>query len=171
MAFATEPELEAFVGHAVDSTRATLLLDGATAAIVGELGGNRVLQDDYTATLDGTGSEQMTLPQWPVTAVASVVVDGDALTADDDYRWSQAGILERAGGCWPDKLRSVVVTWSAGYHTVPDGIRRVCLQVAGRGLLNPQSIVWTQGANLPVNLGLTEAEKDDVHAALNADPT
>lgn len=165
MAYATETELENYVGHAVDSDRATLLLDLASASI-DDAADRDLTEAAATETLDGTGANELVLPRWPVTAVASVVDDGDTLTFDDDYRWSRAGVLERTGSCWTSKKRGVVVTYTAGYSTIPTGVKLVTLQAVGRVLVNPQGLRYAEGAGLPVELPLTKAEERQLKMAL-----
>lgn len=66
----------------LDATTATLLLECATAVVQEAAGDQRILQvtDDVT-TLTGTTDSSLHLPQIPVTAVASVTLDGSAVTA------------------------------------------------------------------------------------------
>lgn len=78
-------------------------------------------------TLQGNGRRLLQLPQVPVTAVASVVIDGVTQTVDVDYRWNAKGMLQRLGGCWP--FLPVVVTYSYGYAAAPDPIRRLCAKL------------------------------------------
>lgn len=166
MAYATEDDLEEWVGHAVDTARATLLLDLASAA-VSDAAGHDLDEASATETIDGSGAPELLLPRWPVTAVSTVVEDGDTLTFDDDYRWSYAGVLERTNGCWTGKKRAVDVTYTAGYSSVPDGIKGLTLQVAGRILINPQLVRYAEGAGLPDGgIELTAGETRQLHLAL-----
>lgn len=83
-----------------------------------------------TVTLDGNGKESLLLPAAPVTAVTSVVLDGEPLTYGTDYEWSQDGFLRRVGGYWPNRLRCVEVVWSHGYEPVPEDIAEVVIDQA-----------------------------------------
>lgn len=113
------------VGEAVQVER---LLDIASSTL---------LASAYGQTISEATTEDLTLspsggvvrfPQRPVTAVASVTYDGDALTEGDDYRWTEGGngqpayLIRRIDGVdsyWAD---DVVVTYTHGYATVPDQI-------------------------------------------------
>lgn len=172
MAFATQDDLEAFVGHPVDATRAQLLLDLASASVAEAAGVPIAALDGDEVTLYGTGSPLLLLPAWPVTAVATVTVDGTAVTG---FTWNRAGELRYSGG-WT-RGADIVVTYSHGYAeaAVPTTIKSVTLEVAARGLMNPQRLqsytgdgtaaVFGVGSALRT-LDLTDTERDRVMRAL-----
>lgn len=142
MAFATADDLFDFLGSIDSPTsgqtdRATLLVDLAQAAIEEEAG-QALEEAETTETLDGNGREELNLSRWPVSDVASVAEDGEALTFDDDYRWSASGVLYRVDGWWEDKPRIVVVTYTAGWDPIPTKMKQLCLQVAARAWANPE---------------------------------
>lgn len=146
MAFANETELENFTGLAVATARADLLLDLASAAVV-DVAGIAIAQDTSTDDLiDAHGGHELVLPEWPVTAVTSVTIIDDDNTedvlrgpsdTDPEYRWSETGVLTRIGAWWPDRDRSVKITYTHGFATVPEGIKKATLLAASRGLSNP----------------------------------
>lgn len=87
----------------------------------------------------------MRLPQRPVTAIASVVINSITLTQDVDWAWDGASpqvLLSRVPWksssfqAWPVAF----VTYTAGYTTVPDDVAAVALAVAGRMYDNPRGI-------------------------------
>lgn len=172
MAFATPADLSTFVGYDVDEARATLFLDLASASIADAAGVPIVDTADDEAVLYGNGSVVLLLPAYPVTAVGQVLVDDVAVT---DFTWSRAGELRRAGG-WT-RGATIAVTYSHGYvaAAVPATVRSVCLEVAARGLMNPQRLqsytgdgtaaVFGVGSALHT-LDLTDDERDRVRRAL-----
>lgn len=83
------------------------------------------------ATLDGNGTTRLALPQLPVTAIVSVVEDGEALDSDE-YTLGQHGLLHRVNRVWPRGVQNIVVTYNHGYATTPDDIAAVCARAAGR---------------------------------------
>ncbi|GFM96994.1 hypothetical protein Sfulv_18050 [Streptomyces fulvorobeus] len=88
--------------------------------------------------LVGNGRTIINLPHLPVTAVASVTVDGHAPLISTEYRWNRYGILTRLGGCWP--LDAVItVLCDHGYALTPAPVKQVCLQVAGRAWVRPST--------------------------------
>lgn len=188
MAYATADELRLLLGMdtltSEQTTRAELVLDLATGEVEDEVGQSLEEAED-TVVLDGptlstrwheppgTGSRDLVLPRWPVTAVSSVTILHDDQPAetlsegtDADYTWSADGIVTRVNAWWPTWDRSVEVTYTAGYDPVPAAARRIVLRVAATGWDNPRllrsesigdySRGWGSGA---VGLALTEADR------------
>lgn len=171
MSFATHSDLSTWLGIDFDAsqqTRATELLAVASRLIVTEVG-HPIEETTETVTLDADGGEVLLLPDFPVTAVASVVEDGTTLTVDDDYRWSAAGILYRVDGCWPDKPRSVDVEYTHGFPADADDLdvlKDIACAVAARAWGNPEAAssksyanrqsMWAKGLE---GMTLTDAEK------------
>lgn len=87
--------------------------------------------EDDEATLDGTGTSKLLLPQLPVTEVTEVLVDDEALESDD-YVLGQHGILHRVGARWPAGIQNVIVTYSHGYDEIPADVAAICARAAGR---------------------------------------
>lgn len=86
---------------------------------------------DDVLTLDGNGVASLLLPAAPVTAVTSVVLDGEALAESVDYAWSGDGYLRRIGGLlWPDRLRCLTVTYSHGHQEPPEDVAEVVIDKA-----------------------------------------
>ncbi|MFD8640843.1 hypothetical protein ACFV14_11095 [Streptomyces zaomyceticus] len=158
MAYATPDELrrllrqESFTEE--ETATAELLIELAQGVIEDETG-QALEQSEDTVILDGptdedprhhpaTGSRKLILPRWPVTAVASVgLTDEDdplIFGKDADYTWSAAGILHRRGADWPNHDRAVEVTYTAGYSTIPPGLKRMCLRLAVTGWANPEAL-------------------------------
>lgn len=122
-----------------------------------------------TVSVRGRGLATLLLPSMRVTAVSSVTVDGLALTAEDDFTWSAAGVLTHAGRWINGKVVSVAMTH--GYSTPPAEVTGVVQAVAQRAVDNPGSLVRTQkgpfsdtysttGSNQVGTLALLDSEKD-----------
>ncbi|WP_049974124.1 hypothetical protein [Azospirillum sp. B4] len=89
----------------------------------------------YTQTLDGTGNALLPLPNYPVTGVTAVTVDGVAVPpqpgdqplaygyAHDDYA------VMLVGGIFPKGRRRVTVTWTAGYEPLPAILEQACVEL------------------------------------------
>lgn len=88
--------------------------------------------EDDEVTLDCRGGVRLFLPELPVTEVAEVVEDGELLSADDDYKLGQYGILHRIGAHWPAGVQIIEVTYTHGYATIPDDVLAVCVRAAAR---------------------------------------
>lgn len=113
-------------------THTTMLT--VASAIVRGAAGSPILATTSVVTLWGLDSSHwLDLPGSPVTAVTTVVHDGDTLTANDDYKLVDGrlwGAFPWGDDCEP---RKVVVTLSHGFAVVPAHIvQLVCdLAIAG----------------------------------------
>jgi len=99
----------------------------ATAAVVGYVGQELEEAAGLVATLEAdVPVTYLFLPRFPVTAVASVVEDGLTLTTPDEYKFYESGALRRVAGQfdfrWSTYVDAVVVTYTAGYSTIPDDV-------------------------------------------------
>lgn len=146
MAYASPADLAKLLGKSgfttVQTDRAELLLDLATGEIERAIG-QTLVDGVEDRLLTGPGTDKLILPRWPVTEVTSVKdVDADtgvetALTYRADYTWDQDGILTRVGGVWPCHDKSVHVVFRAGFETISDDVRRICLAMVRREWGNP----------------------------------
>ncbi|MGW4030751.1 hypothetical protein ACWEFL_15765 [Streptomyces sp. NPDC004838] len=188
MAIATTEELRRLLRHPEPFTEdetatAALLLELALGAIEEEAGQALESATD-TVVLDGpsrsdgayqsgTGTDRLILPRWPVTAVTSVEVDGEALVHGhtEDYTWSAAGVLTRVGGHWPSHDRAIEVVYTAGFTKLPTGLKRIGLRLAVGAWANPELLASeTLGDHSrsftaeALGMELTEADKRTVGA-------
>lgn len=146
MSFATPAELATRLKRSFDTAttaQVQALLDDATEALVSDvLGGNRVSQGTATATFNvPTGGRTIVLPQQPVRAVTSVLVDGVAVTG-----WVvRGGRLILPCPVYARELYDVVrpvlvdsvevtVSWSYGLATVPAELKSWCMVLAAQAL-------------------------------------
>lgn len=101
------------------------------SALVRQAAGGPILETESTVTLTGWGERALGLPGSPVTAVASVTIDGAATT---DWLLTDTGSLW-SRSCWgsANDPVSVVVALTHGLPTVPAYVvNLVCdLAVAG----------------------------------------
>lgn len=146
MTIATPSELARWMGHPgfsdAELARAELLLELAEAVIEGpEAAGQSLAESVDTVLLDGTGTPRLLLPRWPVSAVTSVEVDDGStvttLVVNDDYTWSEAGILRRRGAVWPCRDRCIEAVYTAGYDPVPVSVKRIQMRLAATTWDNP----------------------------------
>lgn len=149
-AFAAAEDLRRFLRlPTVDSEAATSLLQQVSDTIRAEVTQRIDHVTGDTITLGngrGRPSWELFLPELPVLDVTSVTEQGLTLVNDQDYTWSPSGVLTRLGYYWPNKPRSVQVTYSHGYETVPGVMKTVCVQAAARAWVNPsQSTSVTVG--------------------------
>lgn len=155
MAYATPGELNTLAQTDVPEQTATLLLELVAGAVDREAG-RALASAERTETVDASGRDTLWL-DWPITAVTSVVVDGEALTVDDDYTWSRSGYLTRKGGRWTD---AVTVTYTAGFAADSPELtlaKTVSLIVAADIAANPHRLasLTTDGTAMTFGPGLS----------------
>jgi hypothetical protein len=90
------------------------------------------------AVIPGTAARRLLLGERPVTAVASVRLDGTLLDPSA-YRWQRSGALWRTGG-WGGPDHDVEVTYSHGFTTVPADLAAVTRLAAARLATNPEQL-------------------------------
>jgi uncharacterized phiE125 gp8 family phage protein len=85
---------------------------------------------------DGDGGCELLLEQYPVTAVASVTVDGTAIPArvlvtDNGHVLADAAIgrLVLVGYTFTKGVQNVVVTYTAGYAAVPGDLEQAVIEL------------------------------------------
>lgn len=109
-----------------------------------------LLQATYTETYNGTGINRLTLRNFPVTAVSSLTVDGLTIPPAsspvsfgylfDEYGIylvggdSYSGTVPQtpniwAGSYFPRDSQNIVVTYTAGYATVPVDVTQACIEL------------------------------------------
>lgn len=127
----------------LNAATATLLLELATSIVQRAAGGQRIIQATDTALIDVIDLDQwIDLPQRPVTAVTTVVLDGTTIT---DWRlvnqrlWRQVGWLTR----W-DQPSQAAITHTHGYPAGSQYLqlaRAATLSLAVAGYGNPAAVV------------------------------
>lgn len=86
----------------------------------------------YTDTRNGTGGMRLFLRNRPVTAIASVTIDGVAIPASSPpplgagYLFDDSSVY-LIGRAFTKGLQNVVVQYSAGYATTPPEIEQACI--------------------------------------------
>lgn len=172
MMFATAAELITFVDDdGMTLERATLLVEMASSAAENAARqiNAAISQHTETVTLDGDGTSRLVQGLlWPITAVSTVTIIGTDGTEtqlrgpndpEPEYQWSRIGVLTRVGACWPDRPRSIVVTYTYGFapEDVPSEIKNVTLRVAARLSQSPAGEV--QGTMDGAQFGFAQADQ------------
>jgi len=103
------------------------LIEQASETVDLYCGRDFALHEDVAERYDGPGRRRLRLRGWPIVSVASVAVDGTALTGDVEYEVDAGpGILERVDGAvWPPGRRNVSIVYTYGYATPPGAIAGV----------------------------------------------
>lgn len=101
-----------------------------------------LLTNTYTGVFDGTGSSRLMLPQYPVTAVSSVVVDNVPISAYS----ASAGLgfkvtnfsVVLIGSTFTQGIQNVEVAWTAGLATVPLDLQQALAETVLLRLREPK---------------------------------
>jgi uncharacterized phiE125 gp8 family phage protein len=92
-----------------------------------------IASTSYSETYHGTGSDRIMLANYPVTAVASVTVNGQTVQPSTGYGVVgyafDAGSIAYIGGCFPEGFANVSVSYTAGYAAVPADLAQACVEL------------------------------------------
>lgn len=123
----------------------------------------------YAATLNGAGGDRVSLPNYPITAVASVTVDGVSIPAAPDainagYVFSDTQVLLR-GYRFCRGVQNVGIGYTAGFATIPMDLQRACCEGVGTVVAafqyNDPRVVELQAGGSRVKLGSMSARDYD----------
>lgn len=122
-----------------------------------------------TITVDGSGGYRQLLPTMRISALTAVVSDGTTLVEGTDFAWSADGYLDSLdpGTLFSSRPRSIAVTLTHGYDTMPDDVQQVIERVAARGdsgaLRQVGQVAYaTTPAGVGVGTSLTDFDKADL---------
>lgn len=113
----------------------TRLLNAATAFMDTYMGRDGLLSAARTETRSGTGHKRLMTRHWPVTAVAAVTVNGEAIPVSSS--WDATGYTHDADSIvlrnrvFDKGDLNVSLSYTAGYAAVPADIVQACIELAG----------------------------------------
>ena len=98
---------------------------------------NRVFASaDYTVTLNGNGTYYMMLPNYPVSRITSVNIDGQNIPASTGFTepgWFLANdCVCLRGYIFREDNANVVVAYTAGFGSTPAVIEDACIELVAR---------------------------------------
>jgi hypothetical protein len=152
-----------------DDTLLQTLVTNASAFVNNYINRN-LLSADYVETRNGLGSDRIAFRQYPVSAVASLVVDGCTILPPVSphgfgYLFDDTMLYLR-NGFFPRGVQNVVISYTAGFAVVPADVsqatveivatkykRRTDLHVSGK-TLNGETISFTM-ADVPASAKVT----------------
>lgn len=113
----------------------TKLLNAATAFMDTYMEREDVRASARTEARDGNGNRRLMVKHWPVTAVSSVEINGQAVPASaswavNGYVFDKNSITLR-GLVFEDGVQNVQLAYTAGYTVVPDDLNQACIELAG----------------------------------------
>ena len=95
--------------------------------------GRDIASTPYAEKYDGRGRDCISLDQWPVISITSVVIDNQTISASSngsygyEFHDQQLWII---GGVFPQGRRNVSVSYTAGYATIPADLVLACIRQA-----------------------------------------
>lgn len=160
---ATVDDLEArgFTVEASETTLANTYL-GVASAAVREAAGVPISRVTSTYTLEGQRGQWLRLPGMPIVSVASVSIDGVAVT---DWRLRSERLWRACGwtGCEPSEVE---VTQTHGLLVVPEDIVDLVCRMAASGIVASRD---SDGAALATSKEITSERLGDWSVTYGAD--
>lgn len=120
-----------------EQTAATLALELASGAVRAYCGWP-ISRTQEIIEAYGEGSTVLTIPTLMLQGVTSITVDGTDLSAAD-YVWTVKGQIYRDAG-WP-RFSIATLDIDHGYDVIPDLLKLVTLDLAGKQIQNPEGLV------------------------------
>lgn len=133
----TPADVQAYLSSQPTDTVVRGMVPRISRMILSYINRSLIVPKTYTDQINGTGTNMLVLPNWPVLSVSSLVVSGQSLSISPQsgsagsfslpygYRFqpwdglppSSAAVLEGTGGvCFWRGNQNVVVTYKAGYQ-------------------------------------------------------
>ncbi len=93
-----------------------------------------IISQNYTEDFSGKGTYVVNLPQYPITAVSTLYIDGRAVTPSPDaqtsgYVVNDQRIFLRGGLKFTVGILNVSVAYTAGYSALPGDIEQACIEL------------------------------------------
>jgi uncharacterized phiE125 gp8 family phage protein len=108
-------------------TRATTFIQNETH--------RQLLETTYQETIDGDGTTKLFLSEYPIISVDTITIDDDTVYSSDSaqdgasyYIYNNPAIIRRSVN-WPENYQNIVVTYDAGYSTIPGDLEQACIEL------------------------------------------
>lgn len=149
--FISPKDIADYIGRGGTADPGMVIAADAACDMVRTLAEQSFNADTSTVVLDGTGTDALLLPELPVTAAGTVIVNGGTVT---DYVLNGNGILLRGSAgvdprsLWPAGRQNVSVTYDHGYQEIdlPRDVRMVALSIASRLVIQGVALEESVGA-------------------------
>ena len=131
----------AWLGQTADTNNIIAGLVSSVSTQIQNFVGYQLASANYTRSFNGTGTQRLSLPDRPVTAVASLTIDTISIPAASGltpgYVFDSKFLYLRGYNRWPRGFdivgtfqrgfQNVAVAYTAGYATIPFDIQQACL--------------------------------------------
>lgn len=150
------------VGLQQDEGDAVARLVAATSAQIARWLGYDPTSRTYARRFHGRGRTALLLPDRPVTAVASVTVDGVAVPAGPTgFVLDERGVYLAGGGRFARGAMNVAITYTAGFDPVPADLQAACLDWLAS--------TWAAGQDDERGPGVVQVRAGDTERRYQAD--
>ena len=110
------------------------LISSSSRSICNYLNRNDLHSQSYSEAYSGTGTSRLCPVNYPITAVASVAIDGMSVSAASSftaagYRFSDTVIILNGGQKFTRGIENVEIVYTAGYATIPEDIVQACVMM------------------------------------------
>jgi hypothetical protein len=155
--FISTTDLTDWIGRDVTQDNGAVMAVDAACEMVRRFADQTFNANTSTATLDGTGTDCLLLPELPVSAAGTVIENGGTLILDTDYVLANDGKLIRTGSgsysivasavAWTAGRQNIQVTYDHGWAAadVPRDVRYVALALAQRMIIQGPAMTESVG--------------------------
>lgn len=152
----TVADVTAFIGQTVSTaanTELQALVSAASLYITSTCSVDNFNSASYTEDYSGNDSHRLYLRNWPISAVASLTVNGVAISPST--AWNQAGfVFDRTGillrgatrtfpgippGRFPRGIKNITVVYTAGFETMPPDLAQAAIEIAANTYVRGQN--------------------------------
>lgn len=128
----------------------TRLITSTSRSILNSLNRGDLHSQAYTETYDGSGTNRLTLINFPVTAVSAVTIDGISIPAalntyDYGFGFDAYSVHLTNNLIFTRGKQNVSVTYTAGYASIPEDIEQATL-LALQNMVQVQKMDTTIGS-------------------------
>lgn len=131
----TVADVQSYLGSAVaaDAVIIQTLITAASVLIQTYLGYSPALQA-YTETFNGLANDRRMLTIRPAASVTAVSIDGVAIppraTPSGSGYTSDKNMVYLSGYTFTRNFQNVVISYTAGFASIPEDIKQVCIELA-----------------------------------------
>lgn len=107
----------------------------AVSSFISNYLNNPILSASYVKFFNGVRGQVLVLPNWPITALTFVKIDGVSIPIVSDAASNGAVFDEMAirlrGYVFTQGVMNVQVSWTSGYQSAPAEVAQVCNELVG----------------------------------------
>lgn len=121
----TLDEMRAFLGIPSEQTAKDSLIESLLDSfnkVIEDWLGVTMINSQYAEIYDGDGTDTLFLEHYPIVAISSLKLDGEALDSDDYYIYPYKGYIRLADSVFTKDYQNIEITYTAGWGVTRDDI-------------------------------------------------